>query len=375
MAKVTFYPLGNADCCLIATDKEKLFAFDFADMKDPNNDDDKRMPLAKNFKDDIGWPNRKDVDVLAITHGDRDHVLGISETFWLEHAQKYQSGERIKIGTLWVPAALIVDPDAEDDTKIIRAEAQHRFLNKKAIRVFGPAEHLKDWLAARGKRIEDYQSVISNAGTMVPNVTPDLDGIEFFVHSPFAERTADGLLERNLNCLVLQATIQSGGQNTRFMVTADSVSENWNKIVNITKGHQNEHRLAWDIFKIPHHCSYKSMAKQDDDGNYIKGDHKTEPTDEFKWLLEQGTERSVIVSTSWPIPTTTETQPPHVETHRRYKDTRDDLDADLVVTMEHPGTLRPKRLIIEVDGNGPTLKKEFGGGSVTVTSTQSPRMG
>jgi hypothetical protein len=368
MAKVTFYPLGNADCCLIVTDSSKLFTFDFADTYVMQDKGDKRMPLAKNFKDDIGWPDRKDVDVLAITHGDNDHVKGIPDTFWLDHAIKYQGEGRVKIKEMWVPAALIVEEGSEDDTKVVRAEAQHRFLSRKGIRVFARPEHLKDWLEKRGKELSDYRDIITDAGRIVPGVSLDNDGIEFFVHSPFAQRTEDGLLDRNDNCLVMQATIRSGSRDARFLITADSVSENWNRIVNITRAHKNDHRLAWDIFKVPHHCSYLSMSEE-------KGRYKTKPTPEFVWLLSQGTERSIVVSTSCPIPSETTDLPPHVETYRRYKETTDALDADLVVTMEHPSKANPKRLIINIDGNGPTLKREIVSAVTAVTSTQSPRMG
>lgn len=368
MAKTIIYPLGNADCCLVETDQKKLFAFDFADMHNPNDAADKRMPLAANFKSDIGWPNRKEIDVLAITHGDNDHVQGIPNTFWLQHAQCYQGDDRVKFNELWVPAALIVEEGAQDDTRIVRAEARHRFLNKSGIRVFSRPEHLKDWLEARGKNLDDYRDVITDAGQLVPGVRLDLDGIEFFVHSPFAERTGDGLLDRNDNCLVMQATIRGGGRDTRFIITADSIAYNWSRIVNITRAHQNEHRLAWDILSIPHHCSYLSMAE-------TKGDYKTEPTEEFKWLLEQGTRRSVMFSTSWEIPTATEPQPPHVETYRRYKDTKDTLDAELVVTMEHPSKSNPKRLVIDIGSGGATVKKEASSAGIAVTSTRSPRVG
>src|SRR5689334_17738513 len=95
MARVTFYPLGNADCCLIRTETGKHFVFDYADMKNPDDDEDRRMPLRENFKSDIGWPDVKTVDVLAITHGDDDHVCKISDLFWLEHASKYQGPEQV----------------------------------------------------------------------------------------------------------------------------------------------------------------------------------------------------------------------------------------------------------------------------------------
>jgi len=368
MSKVIFYPLGNADCCLIKTDTGNLFAFDYADMKNPDDRYDTRMALRASFKEDIGWPENKSIDVLAVTHGDNDHVRKISEAFWLQHAAKYQDADRIKFTDLWVPAALLVEEGSDDDTRIIRQEARHRFWNKSGIRVFSRPEHLKEWIQKQGKNFDDYKHLIIDAGRTVPNVDLSTHGIEFFVHSPFAERVEDGLLDRNDNCLVMQATIRSGGRDTRFLITADSVSAWLSKIVTITRAHGNEHRLAWDIFKLPHHCSYRSMAEE-------KGDFKTQPTPEFDWLLSQGTERSVMVSTSWEIPSETTDQPPHLQTYRRYKETADALDADLVVTMEHPSKHNPKRVFIDVGGNGATLKRETSATGSAVFTTPSPRVG
>lgn len=368
MAKITYYPLGNADCCVIRLDNGKLFVFDYADMHNPDNDDDRRMPLKENFRQDIGWPSQKTVDVFAVTHGDNDHLCKSPEQFWLDHAEKYQGADRVKIKELWVPAALIVEEGSEDDTRIIRTEARYRFLQKQGIKVFARPAALKAWLEERGLRLEDFQHLIVDAGKTVPGLTLENDGVEFFVHSPFAERTEEAVEDRNSNCLVMQATIRSGGHDTRFLITADSVAENWQRMVRITRAHGNDLRLAWDVLKIPHHCSYLSMAED-------KGDWKTTPTPEFEWFLEQGTERAVIISTSDSIPSGTTDQPPHVETFRRYKETADALDADLVVTMENPNKLQPKRTVITLDCNGPTLEKKSITASVAITSTKAPRVG
>ncbi len=158
MAKITFYPLGNADCCLIKTDTGKLFAFDYADVYNPEDRYDKRMALGANFKADIGWPGNKSIDVLAVTHGDDDHVHKISEAFWLQHATKYQDADRIKFTDLWVPAALLIEEGADDDTRVIRQEARHRFWNKTGIRVFARPEHLRDWVEKQGKNFRRLQT-------------------------------------------------------------------------------------------------------------------------------------------------------------------------------------------------------------------------
>lgn len=368
MAKIIFYPLGNADTCLVQLSNGLHFVFDYADMNDPEDSNDKRIPLAKKFKEDIGWPKRKDVDVLAFTHGDNDHVKRASEMFWMEHAEKYQGNDRVKFKELWVPAALIVEEGAEDDTRVIRSEARHRFLQKSGIKVFARPEHLKIWLESKGKKLADYQHLIVDAGRCVPGFTLEVQGVEFFTHSPFAQRTEEGMLDRNDNCLVMQATIREGGQDSRFLITADSTWDSWVDIVRSTRAHKNDHRLAWDLFKIPHHCSYLSMAEE-------KGKTKTKPTPEFEWLLKQGSERAVMVSSSWQIPAGTEDQPPHVETYRRYNETADALDAELVVTMEHPSTNNPKPVLICLDSSGVTLKSEIASAVSIITSTQSPRVG
>jgi beta-lactamase superfamily II metal-dependent hydrolase len=369
MARVIFYPLGNADSYLIQTDNGRSFLFDFAEMRNPNDAGDKRIFLADSIKDDINWAQNKSVDVLAISHGDNDHVKGVSNTFWLNHARKYQGEDRIKIKDLWVPAALIVEDGSEDDTRVIRQEARHRFLEEKdGIKVFARPEHLKNWLELKGKKLDNYRHLICDAGKNVPGWDTYTQGIEFFVHAPFAVKKEDGTLERNDNCLVMQVSIVSGGTTTKLLATGDSVYEQWSKIVSITKYHKNDAKLAWDIFKIPHHCSYKAMS--DEKGNSI-----TSPGNEFEWLLEQGSVRSIIVSTSDIIPDTTEKLPPHVETYRRYKKTAEMLDAELVVTMEHPDKYKPKRLVINIDGAGAKVKKLIPSPSVITTTQRAPRVG
>jgi hypothetical protein len=368
MSKITFYPLGNADSYLIQTDFDKYFLFDFAEMKNQNDPNDKRISLDSSLKDDIKWPKNRHIDVLAISHGDMDHVKGISDSFWLEHAKKYQGEDRIIIDELWVPAALVVEEGSEDDTRILRSEARHRFLEKKGIKVFARPEHLKEWLESKGKRLDDYRHLICDAGKNVPGWELSSDGIEFFVHSPFAERSEAGVLDRNTNCLVMQVSISTDGNITRLLATGDSISEQWSKIVDITRYHNNDDKLAWDIFKIPHHCSYKAMSED-------KGKNITAPTDEFKWLLDQGASQGILVSTSDVIPKETTTQPPHVEAYRRYKETSDNIDAELKVTMEHPGRETPKRLIITIDGNGPVIKKELSSPSIITTTQRAPRVG
>ena len=369
MANITFYPLGSADCCLIQTDGGQQLVFDYAAKRNPDDVTDKRIDLPDALRADIGWPDCKEVEVLAITHGDGDHVKGISDVFFLEHASKYQGEDRIKIKELWVPAAMVVEEGCADDARTLRQEARHRLLNGSGVRVFSRPSHLKGWLEKNGLTVERRQHMITDAGQLVPGWTLNNQGIEFFVHSPFGHRQEDGtVIDRNDNCLVMQSVIRSNGTDTRFLITADSTALVWEAMVTITRAHKNDHRLGWDIFKLPHHCSYLSMALE-------KGAHKTVPTPEFEWLLSQGAKYSIMVSTSDLVPDEDSIQPPHIQTYRRYKETADALDAELKVTMEHPSRANPDRLRIKVDNLGATLEKNVVAAGVTIASNRSPRMG
>ena len=50
MHTATFYPLGNADTCLIELEKGKKMLFDYANMRDPDDESDKRVDVASELR-------------------------------------------------------------------------------------------------------------------------------------------------------------------------------------------------------------------------------------------------------------------------------------------------------------------------------------
>src|SRR5258708_637982 len=96
---LTFYPLGNADCCRIdLTGGEKLL-FDYANMRCADDEDDLRSDLPNELREDLKAAKRDYYDVVAFSHLDNDHICGVPEFFYLEHENKYQGDDRIKIKT------------------------------------------------------------------------------------------------------------------------------------------------------------------------------------------------------------------------------------------------------------------------------------
>lgn len=368
MHKLTFFPLGNADCCLFDLDNKKKILFDYAHCKDPENEDDLRIDLAAALKADLDKDKRDYYDVVAFTHADDDHIHGFSDFFYLEHAKKYQDEKRIKINELWVPAALIVEEGLEDEAAVLRSEARHRFKAGKNIRVFSRPERLKEWADKEGINIEDRKSIISDAGQLVPGFDKVSQGVEFFVHSPFAIHQEDKLIDHNDSALIMQAIFSYSGVETKLFLSSDATYDILTDIVSITRYHKRDDRLSWDVMKLPHHCSYTALSEE-------KGKDKTGPAKEVKWLFEQGREKGHMVSTSDIIPNGDTEQPPHRQAANYYKERAAAIKGEFIVTMEFPKKSNLQPLVIKVDNYGATLIKTIAVGGSAIISRSAPRAG
>jgi len=163
MHQATFFPLGNADTCLLDLECGKKLLFDFAHWEDAEDDKDLRIDLGAALREDLEKDERDSFDVVAFTHLDDDHIHGATDFFYLEHAKKYQDTDRIKINELWVPAAAIVEEGVKDEANVIRAEARHRLKQGRGIRVFSRPDALKEWLENADLDPASRQHLITDA--------------------------------------------------------------------------------------------------------------------------------------------------------------------------------------------------------------------
>lgn len=368
MAKVTFFPLGNGDSCFTELDDERLILIDYRDQKDRDDENDKRIDLPDALHAILDDKERDTIDVVAFTHADADHVAGSDEFFYLEHAEKYQSDERIRIGELWVPAAMVLESGLTGSARTMRQEARHRLKEGKGIRVFSEPSQLDDWLEEQAIKPKDRKNLITTAGSLVPGFTESRGSVEIFVHSPFSFRFEDDEEDRNNNSLVLHFTFFAGDREVRLMLGGDAEYEAWRDIVLKTEQKERTDRLEWDAFKISHHCSYTALSSE-------KGKSRTKPIEEVARLLEKGAEGSLIISSSLPIDC--DKTPPHKQAAAYYRDVVGDPDNDFIVTMEHPDEENPKPVEIEITSRGLKHKKtkSFWVGASGAIATRSPRFG
>ncbi len=139
--KLTFFPIGNAETSLLELDNGKCLLFDFADVYE-GAEDDERYDIKKDLSE------IQEFQVVMFSHAHEDHTKGASKFFYLDYAKEYQSDSRAKIEELWISAAFLLDTNLENgsDAKIIRQEARHRFKSGYGVRIFGEPEELKNGL-------------------------------------------------------------------------------------------------------------------------------------------------------------------------------------------------------------------------------------
>ena len=370
MHTVTFYPLGNADTSKIDLPNGRSLLFDYANTRDPDDATDLRIDLAKQLRAELAKADRKSFDVVAFTHLDDDHVTGAPDFFSLEHASKYQGDGRIDIDDLWVPAAAIIETGLTGDKRVIQSEARYRLEQGKGVRVFSRPALLEKWLRSKGLAVADRKDLITDAGQVIPSFTRADDGLEFFVHSPFAMRSDEGeIVDRNRDALVVQATFVDSQAETKLILASDVDHEVIADIVKVTRKNGNARRLEWHLVKLPHHCSYLSLGRE-------KGKRKTVPTGPVRWLYEvQGQQRGRLISSSKPIPTEDTEQPPHRQAASYYREVATCKSGEFLVTMEHPKRSAPKPLVVEITKWGATVRKVIGSGAAAVTTHRSPRAG
>lgn len=352
-AQITFYPLGNADSTLIRCADDRLMLVDYANMKSSDDKKDNRCDLPKELQQALSNAKQDDFQVVCITHLDKDHVKGFKDFFELKYLKESQGKGRPGITELWVPAAAIIETGVKDDAWAVRQEARHRLIKGQGIKVFSRPSVLKDFLKEHDLSVKDREHCIVDAGKYVPGYSAgDDEGVEFFVHCPFAWRIDEREVEdRNQDSIVFQATFNEGGQLTYALFGSDVDSETLDKIVRTTKRKSNSNRLRWDILKLFHHCSYKSLNADEEERE--KKD-KVLPIPNVKWLIEdQGEEECNIISPSWPIPSKgsdedRDKQPPHRQAASYYKDVIRGKDGEFVVTMEYPNKINPKPFTLEI---------------------------
>lgn len=378
MHQIKFYPVGNGDTSQIVLENGRRILFDYRHVKSSEDDKGPEINLQKTLRDELKEADRDFLDVVAFTHGDKDHIENSSEFFWFEYKKEFQGDDRIKIDELWVPAALIIEELTNDQlsTEIAywRQEARHRLIEGKGIKVFSKPEKLKDWLESKGLTVENRKHLIVDAGNVVDTFDLDSDGVEFFCHSPFIKHVDEGENLRNGAALIFNVRFKAGSQYYDYFCIGDSDCEVLEDIVSISKDNNNGDRLEWDLYSVPHHCSHHAL-------NPEKGEKTTAPLDKVKELLQSGQEGGYMLCSSQEVDNDKDAyeqkMPPHIQAKNCYEDYLSEVEGcRFIVTMEESPADKPQPIVFDIKTTGVILKScAAAGGISSVTANRTPRAG
>lgn len=379
--EIVFYPVANGDTSQIILAKGRRILFDFCHRARGEDNTDPVVDLKQRLKDEMAALKRDYFDVVAFTHADKDHISGSTEFFELRHAQKYQGNGRIKINELWVPAAMLLENAANDEQSeefvILRQEARHRLLEGQGIRIFSHPQSLDDWLHPKLKEMGLSSSardhLFVDAGQLVPGLSLAEDGAEVFCHSPFIKHCDEGDIIRNEASLIFNVRLDADGTVFDYLEVGDSTWDALEDVVEITRAHGNMDRLEWDIYNIPHHCSYLALSDE-------KGEKETMPKPLVEEILMSGKPDAYIVSSSKPVPDIKESyeqnQPPHIQARKTYEKYIEKIGGrKFLVTMEEPNANQPDPIKFEITSNGISLIKAITSGAAFLSSVKPPRAG
>lgn len=379
--KVTFYPVGNGDCSQIVLENGRRILMDYRHQACGEDKNSPVIDLKATLTKELESAKRNYFDVVAFTHADLDHICGFSDLFHLEYSSTYQGKGRLYIRELWVPAAVLLEPvtkeerERQDEFYILRQEARYRLKQGKGIKVFSMPQEVLDLLKNAGVN-ESRDDCFVDAGTSVPGFSLAQDKVEFFVHSPFVEHCEGNKdIIRNVASLIFNVRFEANGEYYDYLAVGDTEYAELDRIVEITDYHERSHRYAWDLFNIPHHCSYKALGAD-------KGDKETKPSAGVEKLLKAGKPGAYIVSSSNPIPDEKgaydQVQPPHIQARNTYEKYRRMVGArKFLVTMEEPNAYRPEPIVFEITGLGirQSVRTSESFAAASILTAAAPRAG
>lgn len=283
--------------------------------------------------------------VFALTHPDKDHVLGFAELL-----------NKVDIGEIWHTPRIFRDQSDEealcDDAKAFRKEAHRRrkkigenpqsIKSGDRLRVIGHDDVMLE---------EDYKKLPDSCKSRPGHKVSSADGVELgehfqaFVHAPFKE---DQAKDRNNTSLALNIVLWEGKKYGQFFFFGDREYPTIKRIFEITEEREkNVGYLSWDVMLCAHHCSKAVMHWQDE------GDKdemfKKDIMDYFKKYSRDGA-GYIVASSHSDFTDGDGDNPPHKKARKRYEEIV--KAGRFICVHEYPSKKNPEPLVFTVDSNG-----------------------
>lgn len=342
---LVFWPVGTGDSTtIVVKENEIIFQLDLHHLEKSEDSDDPAFPIVDELVRLLPKKNGKPyLSVFALTHPDKDHILGFRELL-----------KKVTIGEIWHTPRIFRDYEDEnvlcDDAVSFHKEVHRRReaiikdpMNVKAgdrVRVIGHDNILTE---DKYKRFPRERTSVPGSLITKLDDTDVSNSFEAFVHAPFKVDAAD---TRNNTSLSLHVNLKEGNLSGKALFFGDREYPTIKQIFDVTIEHNREKYLKWDILLTPHHCSKKTM--------YWTDEGKEEET--FKQDImnhfENYQEFSCYIIASANADFTDEDgdNPPHGKARKQYEKIVD--AGQFLCTHEYPSKEFPEPIVFELNPRG-----------------------
>ena len=353
-----FFPVGNGDMVLVTTESGCRILIDINIRTAADDPDDDTPDVAQLLRDRLERDSegRWYVDVLLVSHPDKDHCTGLRKHFHMGPAGDWSAkADKILIRELWSSPMVFRRASRRnvlcEDARAFNAEARRRVRRYRdvgdgvgdgdRILILGQDEDRRtDDLGAILVRVDEEFSRVN--GTEDDSMTARLLG-----PLPSDDGDDDETLSKNNSSTILRFGLAGAGisDKCRFLTGGDAEVAIWERLWQ--RHWWRADWLSYDLLQAPHHCSWHSLSYD----SWSEEWEDAEVCQDARDALAQTRTGATVVASSNPV-RDDDSDPPCIRAKREYETIVSGVAGSFICVGEEPSETSPGVLEFEVGRNG-----------------------
>ena len=365
---LSFYPVGNGDMTLVDLESGRKMLFDLNIRAAADDPDDDTPDVASLLREqlDRDTEGRLYVDVLLVSHPDKDHCTGLREHFHLGPPDTWsEKADKIFIREIWSSPLVFRRASTRhvlcDDAKAFNAEARRRVRKfRDSAGPIGDGDRILILGEDEDGKTDDLGQILIPVDQEFSRVNGQHDrSMRARLLGPLPKADDDDEVSKNDSSTILQLSLAGDGiaDRCRFLTGGDTEVAIWERL-------WQRHRscpeyLSYDILLAPHHCSWHSLSYD----SWSERGEDAEVCQDARSALSQARDGATIVASSNPIKDD-DNDPPCIRAKREYESIVDDVQGAFrcVGEQKSPGVMQ-----FEASRHGPRLRTRLMGGAAVLS--------
>ncbi len=360
VAKIAFFPVGNGDMTLIELESGRKILVDMNIRAAADDPDDNTPDVATDLRSRLNRDSkgRLYVDVLLITHPDKDHCNGLKKRFHMGPPGDWsEADDKIFVRELWSSPMVFRRASAQnvlcDDAKVFNSEARRRVQKyRDAYGVVSDGDRILILGEDEEGKTDDLSAILVKADATFSTVNGQYDSTmtaRLLAPQPKSEDAdEEEVRSKNHSSTILNFSLSGDGiaDVCRFLSGGDAEVAIWERL-----WQRHAERADWfsyDVLQAPHHCSWHSLSYD----SWSEYGEDAEVCADARSALAQARKGAVIVASSKTIKDD-DVDPPCIRAKREYQSIAKNVGGSFVCVGDPEKS--PDVVEFEIGKNGPRL--------------------